>query len=453
MDFVFILHAIANAFASGRSVIKVVLLAVAVLIAIGARLYYRRREGEKGAAAGIPERIFFWALGASFLLGAVVTWYAYVTFGAGPDRVIVAIAERDISTTQPFHSHVMKAAFGAIAGLVPEHTRLAWENSADFGYAYAKTLPPWIGFAGFADCAALVSLAIWLFVRFAARERRLSLVILFAVALVSALKNVFDGGATNHEAIPATIVLGLLVFGTRPKKALLGLAILPLGFALAGVCFSGMPLGGAAEYLRHAFGLMLIYICWFALSEDRVPKVPAIIGLIAGVLSLASLFGLGARDAQYAATPISYIQTFIGTYGDTELGQSYERIGSLSIRSFATTSSLTIGGLASLIGEGTAYSPISIRTKSCEFKNATARVSLEAVSRFDLAKPAVVHKLARIDSLIFRGESDGWKRYDADVSFSECVPRSLTVIAELFHEAGAPYLILLPRLGESGMPY
>ncbi|HVY55886.1 MAG TPA: hypothetical protein VHC46_09040, partial [Thermodesulfobacteriota bacterium] len=122
-------------------------------------------------------------------------------------------------------------------------------------------------------------------------------------------------------------------------------------------------------------------------------------------------------------------------------------------RSFATTSSLTIGGLASLIGEGTAYSPISIRTKSCEFKNATARVSLEAVSRFDLAKPAVVHKLARIDSLIFRGESDGWKRYDADVSFSECVPRSLTVIAELFHEAGAPYLILLPRLGESGMPY
>lgn len=458
-----ILHPIADIFASGRSPVKIFLLIAGLVVALA---IVRNRKSKPKISLKKPSRIyaaFFVALGIAFAGNLFATGHAYSALGLGPGRLIVAVAERDISVTHYFHSHILKSAFGVLSGYLPAHTRLALEWGTDFGYSYGLMFP-WIGYIGLVILVALVGLAVMALIRFIQGKPRIGAAVLSAVALVAVLKNVFDGGFLDHETIPALIVLGLLFYGEGKGfhgwAVPLALALIPFVAISVGLATGALAMAGALEYIRHSYGLLFIYIGWFHLSlpgPRRKGPFGSIALIIAGVLCMLPVVRLSFDGVFYAQTNLSGQEAYVATYTPAYRGEGehsfIEKIGNLSIFRVATSAPLTIGDIATRSHDPVSYYPVSLQTVACARHDAGYESSFLVLSREPLSNTSMSHRFANVIMINFVAKKDGWNRYEASVRLSDCAPRALTIIAELFKEAGGKEFVLAPLIIDSRLIY
>lgn len=453
MNYFFFIHIITDLFAAGRSDVKVFLFLFAILLLIVVNMIVRRKkiaaETEPTKKSSLKD-IFFGVSAALFLFGLGVTFYLYNLLGLPPNFVLSAVGERDISTTHFFHTHVLKFPFGLASSFFPSQLRLALETKADFGFAFLNILPIWVGWVGLVGCAIVSVLGIWLLFDFVGKnKKRFGLQILFAIALLSFLKNIFDGGLLNSEAIPAFLILLIMCYGYAPKSfkrwifpVLLSL-ITPVAVLIA-YPFGAINHAQVSAYLEHVFGLELVYFGWFLLAEknaSRFRSVGAITVLVIGIGFLVPIMAVTDGDISYDTTSIAYQNVYLGTYDKTAPGRFIENIGDLYFYRIATTSPVTIGNIAKETGDPTNRFPISFDYSGCDILNVVASTTLLVASEEPLVKPAKTYDLANISSIKPLGQKNGWDYYAVTFSYFPCIPRIIDTESELLILAGGTHAV------------
>ena len=453
MNYFFFLHIITDLFAAGRSDVKVFLFLFVVLLLVAVNIIVRYKK--IAVETPEPERFclkntFFIVSTAIFLFGLGVTFYLYNFLNVPASYVLSVIGERDISTTHFFHTHVLKFPFGLVSSFFPTQLRLALETKADFGFAFLNILPAWIGWVGLAGCVAVSVLGIWLLFDFVGKnKKRFGLQILFAVALLSFLKNIFDGGLLNSEAIPAFMILLVICYGYAPKSfkrwvfPVLLFLITPVAVIIA-YPFGAINHTQAPAYLEHVFGLELVYFGWFLFSEKRASRfhyVGAGAVLIIGLCFLVPVIVSTEGDVSYDTTSIAYQNVYLGTYDSTAPGRFIEKIGDLYFYDISTTSPLTIGNIAKETGDPTNRFPISFGESGCNLSGVVASSTLLVASEELLTKPSKTYNLADISNIRLLGQKNGWNYYAVTFDYFLCIPRIIDTESELLILAGGIHAV------------
>ena len=335
MNYFFFLHIITDLFAAGRSDVKVFLFLFAILLLVAVNIIVRRKKiavETPAAEKFCLENTFFGVSTAIFLFGLSVTFYFYKMLAVPASYVLSAVGERDISTTHFFHTHVLKFPFGLVSSFFPTQIRLALETKADFGFAFLNVLPTWVGWVGLVGCIIVSVLGIWLLFDFVGKnKKKFGLQILFAIALLSFLKNIFDGGLLNSEAIPSFIILLVICYGFAPKNYKGWLFPVTLSLITPIAVLIAYPYGAinhtqVSVYLEHTFGLELVYFGWFLLVEksaSRFKILGAIVVLLAGICFLVPVLISTEGDISYDTTSIAYQNVYLGTYDQTAIRPCY----------------------------------------------------------------------------------------------------------------------------------
>ncbi len=453
MNYFFFLHIITDLFAAGRSDVKVFLFLFAILLlAVVNIIAWRKKIAvETPVARKFPlKNIFFIVSTAIFLLGLGVTFYFYKMLAVPANYVLSAIGERDISTTHFFHTHVLKFPFGLVSSFFPTQLRLALETKADFGFAYLNILPTWVGWVGLAGCLTVSILGIWLLFDFVGKnKKRFGLQILFAIALLSFLKNIFDGGLLNSEAIPAFLILLVMCYGYAPKSFRGWIFPVALSLVTPIAVIIAYPFGAISHtqvsvYLEHVFGMELVYFGWFFLAErgaSRFRVFGATAVLLLGICFLVPVFVSTEGDISYDTTSIAYQNVYLGTYDASAPGRFLEKIGDLYFYDIATTSPVTIGNIAKETGDPTNRFPISFDNVVCDNWRVNATSTLFVVSKEPLVKPAATHSLANISDIHLFGQKNGWNYYAVTFDYFICIPRIVDVESELLILAGGIHTV------------
>jgi len=454
MNYFFFLHIVTDLFAAGRSDVKVFLFLFAILLLFVVNILVRTRKKSADSAARrtFPlKNVFFSVSTAIFLFGLCVTFYFYSFLDVSSNFVLSAIGERDISTTHFFHTHVLKFPFGLVSSFFPTQVRLALETRADFGFAFLNILPSWVGLVGLVGCLVVSVLGIWLLFDFVGKnKKRFGLQILFAIALLSLLKNIFDGGLLNSEAIPAFLILIVMCYGYRPesfKSWIFPTALVlvtPIAVAIA-YPFGAINHAQTPTYLEHVFGLELVYFGWFLLAEkaaSRFRYVGAGIVLLIGICFLVPVIVLTEGDISYATKSIAYEQTYLGTYDQNAPGIFLEKIGDLYFYNIATSSSVSVGNIAKETGDPTNRFPISFGDVVCATWHVTSSSTLFVISKEPLVDSAEKHNLANISSIRLLSQKNGWNYYAVSFDYFPCIPRLVDTESELLIEAGGIHSII-----------
>ena len=463
MRYIFFLHFVTDWFALGRSSVKIFLVTLSLVVLFVANIFARKQKTffwDKWFEKISFKNIFFGVSGAIFIFGMAVTFYYYRLLNISFRYLPMAIGERNISMTHFFHTHVLKFSFGLVSTILPEGLRLFLENKTDFGFAFFGILPPWVGVVGFVACIAVGVLGIFLIFDFAREHKKsISLQILFAIVLISSLKNMFDGGLLNSETIPALTILWVLCFGYSLKKSWKTITPIALQFVPIIAVIVAYPLGAInlidiPQYIERFYGLELIFFGWvFFTEKGALKKYIAAALIVIGLYFIAPAFLLSATDISYAETQISGQQVYFVTFSDTAPGTLVEKINDLSFYKFEATSSMTIADLAAEVGDNTSYGPVKIDTADCAAPNIYSAQDFPVLSKEKLTRVYFAHKLANIASLNLLGEENGWYRYIAKIVTNPCAPDLLGVTGALLEEAGGKNIVILDSIKGSSITY
>ncbi|MDB5259603.1 MAG: hypothetical protein JWO73_811 [Candidatus Taylorbacteria bacterium] len=441
-------HGFVNTFASGRSTIKLFLFVAILLLFACWNLLIRKNN------FSFSEKIRTWTLNAfwisifgGFAWGIFGTFCLYSELSLPLRDTLLIMSRHSISTTQFFHTHVMKIAAGFLANLFSVSSL-----NADLGTAFLNFLPSYFTVISVAFFFAVsisgisVLFVLWEKNRHSLLKQLLSLILVFSV-----VKNVVDGGFLNYEAIPALITLWIIAYGTSWKRSsavMITLAMSIFLFAFWGCSIGLLDIAGFAKYLKHSFTLFALYIGIFGLSEQGLAKrLPILLCSIGALGVIYTGIYSSVDDLSYTRMSISGTTAYLGTYSKSFKGTKIDQVGELSLYKIQAKEPLVVDDILKEGGDNSTYFPVSIEWNTC-FPQKEIRRTADLISLEPISISKITHESMRIDSARLIARDGRFYRYSVTFSVAGCLPRPLNFLHEILRESGVTDAVLFSDLNK-----
>jgi hypothetical protein len=432
-------HAFINIFAGGRSEVKTWLFLAYLSSLIIATLLIRRR---RFPTVKIFRDIFAATIGVGLLLNLFGFALFITNYGLKINDRITVFAGGEVSSNSLAHVHIMKGSIGLILSGIG----LSSFENMDGGQAYLGLMPQWLLWCGVAMMVmALISL--WLYYIFVRTrdESKVGFASIMAFALVSfcLIKNMFDGGPLNPEAVIGVAFLIVMLYPHRMTR-IFSIALV-LGYVLGVIILS--PFGSAHlldfdfnETLHGIFRMMAFALVMLPLYRREMIGRWDRPGVLLVILAITFLFIPLSRDLQiirYRTTSIDFRDwAILGIYDNIDDAEFEHigRVGDLNYYEVKPEKAITAGEIIDRYRLLDNYYPLSFPYRNCFPRG------LERIYEFDLLTPDELNfegwhnTSVRFLKVELIGEDKGINRYSINLAIRPCLTRPVNVVQETWAE-------------------
>jgi hypothetical protein len=445
------LHSLVNVFAAGRSGVK--LAAFISFIGVYAlwKVVFRSKEivlidryGSRVQNIFIPVVLF------GFVCGIFGTILLYVRLGLSFTKTIVVMANDSLSTTHIFHTHVMKAGLGLLVSFLKPHSL-----NADTGIAFMPFMPGYFAWLSlFVDASLIFLGGVVAYTLWRKYSQSVVLQLLSTILVFSVVKNVIDGGLLNYEAIPAIVVLWIMIYGQSWKKAIVPLALISIWSVsvFCAILGNALDLQAGLKYAESASCLVALYIGVLSLCLGLLPKRLAILVLIVGSIGCAYPVVRNYLDTvDYLQTGLKGQTIDVVTYaGSLKNSRTLDAIGNVSVFESVVEQDKRVADVLSETGDIAAYYPVAIQYGSCFPLSHNVDRTIDLLTQDDPIIAADTHTSMTITSMKELAGDGDYNRYQMVFSAAPCTPRPINLIQELLKEHGVKQSVLYFDLYDYG---
>jgi hypothetical protein len=364
----------------------------------------------------------------------------------------LTFADGEVSSTSLLHNHVMKGAFG----LVISSLGVGNLENIDAGSVFNDRM-----FAPIFILAGLILIILlfgfvyyfWLDLKNWHGRARIVYIIFYAVITFSLMKNIFDGGLFDHEAIVSLAFFTLLLFRKEKQKLYLAASILA-SYILINLFFYYcgyfdrlvFPLQGLVNNLDSTF----IYIfCLGALyllavkenlgKMEKIAIAAAVICFLTACYSGASIFYYRHKVIDKNNTGILAAYEKIDDDGYEKIGQ----VGKLNFYEISPTGQTQVGDIADKYDILDNFYPITLPYQNClpHGLPTTYKYDLSVRQKIDTSEWR--NDDVRFGKVSLKSDYNGRYVYEVHMSIGPCLPRHINIIQEAWQEMGIKKFLIV----------
>lgn len=445
------LHIVVNIFAGGRSLVKTWLFLV-YLISLFVLIYFSKLKSNRSVNLKQKNFLLCMVIFGYFLNLAGFCIYIFKNHLKINDSIL-AFANGEVSSTSLLHNHILKGVFGFIFNLFGVRNL----ENVDAGFVFNdKIFAPIFILAGLTLIFLLFIFLYYFWLEFKNQHGRKKIFyfIFYAVITFSLMKNIFDGGLFDREAIVSLVFFILFLFPERRRKRYIMVSVL-LFYILVNLflCFFNFfdrfhqPyqffVSNLDSTFIYVFCLLALYLLIF--RKNKFGKIEEIIIVSAGICFLSSFF--------VGYSIVNYRHKFIDK-NNIGILAAYENIDDIDYKKFGHVGKLNfykidpieqieVGKVVDKYKILDNFYPITFPYQNC-FPH-----GLPTVYKYDLMiwQKIDVSKwqsdFVRFDKFFLKNQNGDNHIYEINMSIEPCLPRHINIIQEVFGNLGVNNFLIV----------
>lgn len=449
----FVLHALVDIFAGGRSGVKVFLFFgyLLLLYSILALVWNKQPQREQRSLA----KIVFALTLLLFVFGLVSQIDFFVRYDIPWRQMAIVFNNGEISSTRLLHSHIFKGIVGSLLKLFGTG---AYEN-VDAGLPYVGLVPMPYFLVGALLFLCTLFLHLYYFCKAVPRQGTLWRILIFVLAYALCsfvlLKNSMDGGLFNTETGSAFAAFALLIFWQSKwskKVVVVTVATYLLVFTVLYLLGAFTNILSYATYIYHMLALLAVFSFFiWVVQEKEILRLHLLLGLLCALLLVPFLnTDLALWSYRQIKVPIED-GALVATYKPigSSLYTLQNSLGDLRLYKYMPTKETAVGDILrnnSLLDN---LHPIAIPWRDCFPVGQSVDYTFTLQSKAPLTTLFYENAgMVRVTASFTGTKKNVWSVYRVTAEVAPCMPRHANILQEALYFMGGRTFVVTNFEGE-----